>query len=116
MAMEHYKIVLVGTLMMASVFVTDAVKCYTCKGTPDSDCAKGVPEKMEVEQCDGLSVCHYTDMREDHERSVSRGCTKTDFNDLCNTLRQVYAVFQTAHEIFECTTCKDEKCNVQVTP
>ncbi|XP_031349189.1 uncharacterized protein LOC116175191 isoform X2 [Photinus pyralis] len=57
-AMEHHKIVLIGALLMASVFLTDA-----CKGTPDSDCAKAVPEKMEVKQCEGPSVCHYTDIR-----------------------------------------------------
>ncbi|KAK5643055.1 hypothetical protein RI129_009222 [Pyrocoelia pectoralis] len=113
--MEQLKIVLVSIVLLASILKTDAVQCYECEGTPQSDCAKAIPESMNVTTCKGISVCHYVDTRTGSERSVSRGCTKYGPVDLCTILYQSSANFPIASRVFYCKTCSDDKCNIQIT-
>ncbi|KAK4887658.1 hypothetical protein RN001_003929 [Aquatica leii] len=100
--------------IVLTILGSGATKCYKCTGPPDGDCAKAIGP-MEVEACQDISVCHYTDLRSGSERSVSRGCTKYGPVDLCTQLYQLSALNPMALRVFKCSTCWGDLCNVQVT-
>uniref|UniRef100_A0A146MAR0 Uncharacterized protein n=1 Tax=Lygus hesperus TaxID=30085 RepID=A0A146MAR0_LYGHE len=109
------KVAVICALLIAGALHSDATQCYECDGPPDGDCAKAVVESMKVVTCEGISLCHYTDTRSGSERGVSRGCTKDGPTDLCTLLYQLAASNPMGLRVFECKTCRQDKCNIQIT-
>ncbi|KAF5301844.1 hypothetical protein FQA39_LY10629 [Lamprigera yunnana] len=109
------KLFLVAFSLMAVMVVSQAIQCYQCEGSPFEDCAKAVLSSMQLVTCEGPSVCHYTDTRSGSERSVSRGCTTIGPKDLCTTLYELSAQFPMGLKVFACSTCSNDKCNIQTT-